>query len=107
MKDALWSNNQWAVADFGLESLVSDVEYLIPRERLADLLYGTTNVGMWPVQIVQKSWADPAQFWPAFVAALEIHKPKNRDKIDFTATLQKVNQNRPTGERSHYGTDLG
>jgi hypothetical protein len=107
MKDVLWSNNQWAVTKSGLESLVTEVEYVIPRDRLADVLYGTENVGMWPVQMVQKTWVDFDQFWPAYVKALELHAPTGREKIEFPATLQKVEQKRPTGERSPYGTDLG
>src|SRR5689334_20905551 len=100
MKDVLWSNTQWAVTKSGLESLDPNVEYPIPRERLGDILYGTTNVGMWPVQIVQKNWTDFDQFWPAYMKALELHAPNGRERIDFAATLLKVQLMRPTGERS-------
>lgn len=107
MKDVLWSNTQWAVTKSGLESLAPESEYVIPRDRLGEVLYGTGNVGMWPVQIIQKSWADFDQFWSAYVKALELHAPKGRETVDFSATLREIQQKRPICECSHYGTDLG
>ena len=86
----IWANRDWAVTDDGLESRVPTVEYLIPKERLCELFPGTANISMWPAHMVQKCWVNFDLFCSAYEKALEIHTPKDRNKIDLAASLARA-----------------
>jgi len=90
----LWRNEDWAVTPYGLESVVSMIDYPIPKERLCELLPGTSSISMWPQHMAQKSWVDVDAFCAAYLKALELHNPKGRDKIDLVASLAKAEASR-------------
>lgn len=88
--DAIWRNAQWAVTEDGLCSVASGDEYFISKSHLDERLPNGGNIGLWPVQIAQKTWADLDLFWEAYLKALDLHSPKTRLEIDLDATLSKA-----------------
>ena|SRR3974390_1478037 len=107
MATVLWRNRDWAVTDYGLESLVPIFEYPIPKERLCELFPGASHISVWPRHMAEKSWVQFDLFCSAYVKALEIHAPKDRDKIDLAASLARPEANRyrrKTGRLAEHGT---
>ncbi len=65
-----WLNAEWAVNEFGMESLCHGSWYAIPA---SDLGRARGDRAEWPAQIEDKGWTDPRLFLEAFLKALEIH----------------------------------
>ncbi|MGO6738028.1 hypothetical protein ACC732_26425 [Rhizobium ruizarguesonis] len=75
-------NHQWAVTDYGLESVVPGAPY--EYNISAGTLLGTGSAGAgefydWPLQMFGKTWVDKDAFVEAFNKALEAHG-KEADK---------------------------
>ncbi len=102
----LWQNEQWAVMHDGVQSTASGDEYFIPISRLGERLWADKKIGLWPVQIAQKTWADLDLFWDAYLKALDIHLIDERETIDLEATRRRAEKAKPTGETSHYNADI-
>jgi hypothetical protein len=82
----LYKNQQWAVTDYGVESLRSEPYYHFDKTRLLESTdYGSGETYYdWPIHMAEKTWVDIEAFIDVFLKAIEIHAAK-ADK----ATLQK------------------
>jgi len=81
----MFENNQWAVTDWGLQSVKpgAPYEYNIGAERLLEMNgSGRGQFYDWPVHMAEKNWIDMAAFSEAFRKALDLHKGKYRGSVD-------------------------
>lgn len=81
----LFENQQWAVTDWGLQSIKpgAPYEYNIEAERLLEKASaGGGKFYDWPIQMAGKNWINMAAFTEAFNKALELHKGKYKGDVD-------------------------
>jgi hypothetical protein len=90
----LWSNGDWAVTEYGLESTVRSgpqrmlINYVVEVPRLLKIQHGTPNVSMWAAQIAGKPWVpDPDAFSDAFEQALRLYYP-GQNSVDIAASRE-------------------
>lgn len=69
-----FSNQQWAVTSFGVES-VDNVRYHFEMRRVAEMRGGTDLLD-WPLHMAEKDWVDMALFEEAFRFALKKWAPE-------------------------------
>ena len=69
--DAIYANAQWAVTEYGLQSIERGIAaYDIPARRLLDR-HG--RFYEWPLEMADKPWVDLDTFCEAFALALTWH----------------------------------
>jgi hypothetical protein len=77
----LYKNRQWAVTDYGVESLKSQPYYHFDKTRLLESTdYGSGELYDWPVHMAEKTWVDLEAFIEVWRKALEMHG--YADKVD-------------------------
>ena len=83
--EILWSGRQWAVTDFGLETLDRDIAYSVPADQLGRKTYGKTGAPEDDTDepetlahLSSKSWVDVEDLIVAFAKALEVHAGKSQ-----------------------------
>jgi hypothetical protein len=82
---SLFENSQWAVTDWGLESVKpgAPYKYNIEASRLLEKAgAGGGALYDWPIQMAEKNWIDMRAFREAFMKALELHKGKYQTDVD-------------------------
>jgi len=78
-----YQNEQWAVTDFGIESVKPAPTYLIEASRLTETTdYGRGTYYSWPVHMAEKTWVVMDAFVAAYRQALEIHIGKYAPPVD-------------------------
>jgi hypothetical protein len=89
----LYQNHQWAVTDYGVESVKPAPTYHFNAERLLEAAgAGMGKLYDWPVHMAEKSWVSIDAFNDAFVKAIEIHAGRYEGKVDqakLTASIAK------------------
>jgi hypothetical protein len=80
---AHFKNHQWAVTDYGVESLKPAPDYHFTAQRLTEQTdRGNGPVYDWPPHMAEKTWVDTEAFIEAFTNALEIHAGKYDPPLD-------------------------
>lgn len=88
-------NAQWAVTDYGLESVNRQSDYYIAKERLLETTHRDREYYDWPIHMAEKSWVDVGAFNEAYEVALRIHVPNYEASVDefmLAATVVKAHQ---------------
>jgi hypothetical protein len=84
-----YSNAQWAVTKYGIESLTTPYE--IERDRLTERAAYIGNwCSDWVVHLADKIWVDVHLFADALRHALLIHKVRGRTLIDIDASVDRA-----------------
>jgi hypothetical protein len=82
----LFKNAQWAVTDYGVETVEGDrgvPPYHIEESRLTETASRPNGIFYdWPVHMARKAWVDIEAFTEAFDKALELHKGRYSPEAD-------------------------
>jgi len=73
----IFEYDQWAVSDFGLQSLTPNAPYVykVPASELLRLVrLGDHHLYFWIIQVSNKWWVDIESFIAAFSKALHVHE---------------------------------
>jgi hypothetical protein len=82
---ANFANLQWAVTDWGLQSIRpgAPYNYNIAANRLLERAgSGGGRFYDWPVHVIMKNWVDFESFMDAYLNAIETHKGKYPGEVD-------------------------
>jgi hypothetical protein len=91
----LFQNRQWAVTDYGVESVKPAPSYNFTAERLVETAdYGAGDLYSWLVHMAEKTWVDIEAFIEAFTKALELHANKYSPRVDPDLLLKSLTQAR-------------
>jgi hypothetical protein len=85
MSETLFQNGQWAVTDWGLESVRPGAPYAYNIAAERQLETGAAGGGKfydWPIQMAEKTLVDTRAFSEAFRKALEIHREKYKGEVN-------------------------
>lgn len=78
-----YQNSQWAVTEYGLETVAPEARYEIEASRLTETTKrGDDTFYEWPVHLAEKEWVDLGAFIQAFEKALELHKDRYSLNLD-------------------------
>jgi len=95
-----FENHQWAVTDYGLESIQLPWEYPIAASRLLETRGSAdSKLYNWPVHLAQKKWIDIEAFIEAFNKALELHEDEYRGSVDFLVLGKSIDAARNWRDR--------
>lgn len=74
MTDELFSNAQWRVTSFGLETTAGQPRYEVAKGSLTETTDREDGTFYdWPVHMAEKDWVDLSAFAEAFAHALDKH----------------------------------
>lgn len=96
-----FSNNQWSVTDYGVESVRPAAPYYhFDKSRLLESTdHGFGEMYDWPVHMAEKIWVDIEAFIEVFVKALEMHAGSYRGKVDETMLSKSLARARKEARR--------
>ena len=81
----LFKNAQWAVTDYGMETIEDGYTppYHIEELRLTEAINRPNGTFYnWPMHMAKKTWVDIEAFMEAFGKALELHKGRVSPEAD-------------------------
>ena len=79
----LYQNHQWAVTDYGVESVKPAPTYHFSADRLLEEAgAGMGKLYDWPVHMAEKTWVDINAFNDAFTKAIELHAGRYKGTVD-------------------------
>lgn len=90
----IWKGRQWAVTEYGLETLGEPYNYEIEKGRLgerADRGLNGEDVPSWLVHMMEKDWLDVDDFFTAYLVAVGVYAGQYRGPVttqDIIAGLQ-------------------
>lgn len=87
-----FANSQWAVTDYGLESLAHPLA--IERARLSERCHDDPRLSDWVIHLSGKDWVDLDAFCSAFERAITHHRVKGRTLIDIAASRREAQRER-------------
>ena len=91
-------NHQWAVTDYGLESVEPSAPYgyYIEARRLLEMWgAGEGQLYDWPIHMAGKDWVDLGAFLEAYKKGLEVHADRYDGEVDSTlleASIRRARQ---------------
>lgn len=86
----LYKNRQWAVTDYGVESLKSAPYYHFAKSRLLESTdFGSGEMYDWPIHMAEKTWVDFDAFVEVFLKAIEIHAAKV-DEVMLQKSIERA-----------------
>ena len=80
----MFKNAQWAVTDYGIETVKPEASYEIDAGRLTEMSERSNGTFYdWPVHMAEKEWVDIEAFNEAFAEALEEHEGRYSPEVDL------------------------
>jgi hypothetical protein len=87
----LYKNRQWAVTDYGVESLKSAPYYHFDKGRILETGNRGGEMYDWPLQMAEKTWVDIEAFIEIFQKAIDLHGYAEKvDKDMLSRSLEKA-----------------
>lgn len=94
----LYKNRQWAVTDYGVESLRSAPYYPFDKTRLLESTdFGSGEMYDWPIHMAEKTWVDIEAFIEVFLKAIDLHGYKG--KVDAAMLEKSIERSRREAAR--------
>lgn len=91
----MFKNAQWAVTDYGVESIRPAPSYPFEAKRLTETTKRENGTFYdWPVHMAEKTWVDTEAFLEAFERALELHKGRYSPAVDLAMLEASKNEAR-------------
>jgi len=95
----LYQNHQWAVTDYGVESVKPERKYHFSADRLLEEAgAGMGVLYFWPVHMAEKPWVDTKAFNDAFTKAIELHAGRYKGTVDRAKLAASIAKSRDEAE---------